>query len=175
MMFLGETCFCDPACGDFEVDDFGVCEAGLQYAGTAVFPFGESDEADLGLFDDAPEYAYQMDQDWGDETSELGDVITYDEEDQVEKVEKTAYGTGVEAKRLRAVNVKSPDLVLYKRAVEEMAGRVRKPRLQELADAFRDQYHISIGRDGRRGLWSLWRFFKDQFPNPVDFVAFLST
>ena len=177
MLFLDENCFCDSACADYEVDGFEGYEIGLQDAEPAVFSFGECDEAVFDFIDDAQEYFYERDPGWGNEPLELGDGVTYQEEDHgqgVETAEKGVYGTGIEAQRLRAVNLKTPGVALYKKAVEEMVGRILKPRLQELADAYRDQYNISIGRDGRRGLWSLWAFFKQQFPDPAAFVAFLS-
>ena len=89
------------------------------------------------------------------------------------KQEKAGYGTGIEAQKLRAVNVKSPEVVAYKKAVENLAGRLHVPKLQGVADSVRDRYHVSVGRVGRRGQWSLWAYFKKQFPDPADFVAFL--
>ena len=89
------------------------------------------------------------------------------------KTEKSLYGTGIEAQKLRAVNVRSPEVVAYKKAVENLVGRLHVPKLQGVADSVRDRYHVSVGRVGRRGQWSLWAYFKKQFPDPADFVAFL--
>ena len=91
------------------------------------------------------------------------------------KKEKALYGSGPEAIRLRAVNKKSAELVSYQKVVTNLVGFIRKPRLQKLADLFKERYEISIGRDGRRGLWSLWAFFKTHFPNPLDFVTFIES
>ena len=92
-----------------------------------------------------------------------------------EKKERAVWGTGIEAKKLRAVNVKSPEVVSYKKAVENLAGRLHVPKLQGVSDLVRDRYHISVGRVGRRGQWSLWAYFKKQFADPADFVAFLQS
>ena len=89
------------------------------------------------------------------------------------KTEKAGYGTGIEAQKLRAVNVRSPEVVAYKRAVENLVGRLHVPKLRDIADLVRDRYHVSVGRDGRRGRWSLWAYFKKLFPDPADFVAFI--
>ena len=92
-----------------------------------------------------------------------------------EKKERAVWGTGIEAKKLRAVNVKSPEVVSYKKAVENLAGRLHVPKLQGVSDLVRDRYHVSVGRVGRRGQWSLWAYFKKQFADPADFVAFLQS
>ena len=179
MLYLDENCFCEPAFSEFEGDSSVGYETGLQGEVPGLFSFGECDEEVFGLFgDDSREYAYETDPEWGDAPLALdpGEAIACRKVDpgrEREKRDRSVYGTGVEAQRLRAVNVKSPDLVLYRRAVQDVTGRINKPRLQELADAFRDRFNISIGRDGRRGLWSLWAFFKEQFPDPADFVDFI--
>ena len=153
MLFLDENDFCEAEREtegfELDIDPF-----------FAVETFGEMDEQPFDWFceDDESAAAPSTELDPGEERAER---------------ERTLYGTGVEAMRLRAVNKKSAELVSYKRTVESFAGRLRKPRLQKLADLFREQYNVSIGRDGRRGVWSLWAFFRTQFPNPLDFVDFI--
>ena len=176
MFFPDEVGFCDPIGGESHVDGFASYEAEFESAVPPLFPFGEADEAAVDMFH-GHSYTYEPDPDWGDDHLELGSVIPYDKGDcghERQKRKRAAYGTGPEAKRLRAVNVKTPEKVSYKKAVEEMVGRVCKPRLKKLADAFEEQHSITIGRDKKRGVWSLWEFFMEHFPNPADFVAFLA-
>ena len=86
---------------------------------------------------------------------------------------KAVYRTDIEARKVQALNVKSPQVVSYHKAVEDLVGRLHVPKLQALSDSVRDRYGVSIGRVGRRGRWSLWAYFKKQFPDPADFAAFI--
>ena len=85
--------------------------------------------------------------------------------------EKAVYRTDIEAQKLWAV--RSPEVVAYKKAVENLVGRLHVPKLQALSDSVRYRYGVSVGRLARRGRWSLWAYFKKQFPDPADFAAFI--
>ena len=140
--------------------------------------FGEFGDPSLGCSGDPYGLVYQPDLPLGELGLGVQALAGGDDPGPVEAVaknEKAVYGTGIEAKKLRAVNVKSGELVSYKKSVEALAGRpLYKRQLQHVADLVRDQYHVTVGRVGRRGLWSLWAFIKKQFPDPADFVAFLA-